>query len=318
MVRNMKIRLGYVAISRTLDVTPNSTITYTQFLKDQNIDKIYHIIEKNLDSLQELLQYNIKNNIHFYRLTSQLIPLATKEDVEFDYIKPFQKQYTILKQMIQENNLRIDMHPDQFCVLNSTKKEVVENTFHILEHSYQVLECLGIQNKIIILHVGSSVFGKENSIKRFIHNFHKLPKHIQQVIAIENDDKVYTIVDCLQLCNQLHIPMVLDYHHYLCNHGEEKIEEYLQAIFDTWKNKGLPPKIHFSSPKNKTKKEFRTHHDYIDIYTFIDFLNKLNTTNEQLDIMLEAKAKDDALFRLMRQLKYKTNYTFLDDTSFII
>lgn len=318
MVNNMKIRLGYVAISRTIDITPNSTVTYTQFLKEQNIDKIYYVIVKNLESLQQLIQYNIKNNIHFYRLTSQLIPLATKEDVAFDYIEPFQKQYTILKEMIRKNNLRIDMHPDQFCVLNSTKKEVVENTFRILEHSYKILECLGIQNKIIILHIGSSVFGKEKSIQRFIHNFHKLPKHIQKCIAVENDDKVYNIIDCLNLCNTLNIPMVLDYHHYLCNHGEEKIEDFLQTIFDTWKDTKLPPKMHFSSPKNKTKKEFRTHHDYIDIDTFIDFLKKLNTTNEQLDIMLEAKAKDDALFRLMRQLKYKTDYTFLDDTSFLI
>ena len=313
----MKIRVGYVAISKTLDITPNSTITYTQYLKEQNIDKIYTIIEKNLESLKELLQYNVKNNIHFYRLTSQLIPLATKEDVEFDYIKKFQKQYTTLKQMIQKNHLRIDMHPDQFCVLNSTKKEVVENTFRILEHSYQLLDYLGIEHKIIILHVGSSVFGKEKSIQRFIHNFHKLPIYIQKCIAVENDDKVYNIVDCLKLCHTLHIPMVLDYHHYLCNHDEEQIDDYLPMIFDTWKDTHLPPKMHFSSPKNKTKKEFRTHHDYIDVDVFIDFLKKLNTTNEPLDIMLEAKAKDDALFRLMRQLKYKTNYTFLDETTFL-
>lgn len=31
--------------------------------------------------------------------------------------------------------------------------------------------------------------------------------------------------------------------------------------------------------------------------------------------MLEAKAKDDALFRLIRELKYKTNYTFIDETT---
>lgn len=250
MVNNMKIRLGYVAISRTIDITPNSIVTYTQFLKEQNIDKIYYVIAKNLESLQQLIQYNIKNNIHFYRLTSQLIPLATKEDVAFDYIEPFQKQYTILKEMIRKNNLRIDMHPDQFCVLNSTKKEVIENTFRILEHSYKILECLGIQNKIIILHIGSSVFGKEKSIQRFIHNFHKLPKHIQKCIAVENDDKVYNIIDCLNLCNTLNIPMVLDYHHYFCNHDEEKIEDFLQTIFDTWKDTKLPPKMHFSSPKN--------------------------------------------------------------------
>lgn len=32
--------------------------------------------------------------------------------------------------------------------------------------------------------------------------------------------------------------------------------------------------------------------------------------------MLEAKAKDDAMFRLIRELKYKTNYKFIDDTTF--
>ena len=34
--------------------------------------------------------------------------------------------------------------------------------------------------------------------------------------------------------------------------------------------------------------------------------------------MIEAKAKDDALFRLVRELKYKTNYKFIDETSFEI
>jgi len=33
---------------------------------------------------------------------------------------------------------------------------------------------------------------------------------------------------------------------------------------------------------------------------------------------LEAKAKDDALYRLVRELKYKTNYTFIDESTFIM
>ena len=40
--------------------------------------------------------------------------------------------------------------------------------------------------------------------------------------------------------------------------------------------------------------------------------------NKDIDIMLEAKAKDDALFRLVRELKYKTNYNFIDETTFIV
>ena len=34
--------------------------------------------------------------------------------------------------------------------------------------------------------------------------------------------------------------------------------------------------------------------------------------------MLEVKAKDDAVSRLARYLKYETNYKFLDETTFII
>lgn len=34
--------------------------------------------------------------------------------------------------------------------------------------------------------------------------------------------------------------------------------------------------------------------------------------------MIEAKKKDEALFRLVRELKYKTDYNFIDETTFIV
>ena len=80
----------------------------------------------------------------------------------------------------------------------------------------------------------------------------------------------------------------------------------------------INPKIHFSSPKNKTKKEIRSHSDYINSNDFILFLEQVRHLPYDLDIMLEAKAKDDALFRLVRELKYKANYTWIDETSFYL
>ena len=47
---------------------------------------------------------------------------------------------------------------------------------------------MGYDDIILILHVGSSTFGKENSISRFINNFNKLPIYLRKCIAIENDD----------------------------------------------------------------------------------------------------------------------------------
>ena len=76
--------------------------------------------------------------------------------------------------------------------------------------------------------------------------------------------------------------------------------------------------MHFSSPKSKLKKEFRSHNDYINSDDFINFINLIKTQDKDIDIMLEAKAKDDAISRLVRQLKYKTNYKFIDETTFII
>ena len=314
----MKIRLGYVAISKALEnTTTSSTITYTNFEKENKpYDKLYKIINNNLNSLIEILNYNIKNNLHFYRLTSKLIPLATHEEVNYNYIIPFKNKFLQIGNLIKQNNLRIDLHPDQFAVLNSTNKTVVDNTFKILEYHYKILNALNIKDKIIILHIGSNNFGKQNSIKRFINNFNKLPQHLKKCIAIENDDKIFTLNDCLYISDILKIPVVLDYHHFLCNNTGEKIEEMIQKVFLSWKNK--TPKIHFSSPKSNLKKEFRSHNDYINVDTFIDFINKIKFINKNFDIMLEAKAKDDALFRLVRQLKFKENYQFIDESTFIV
>ena len=308
----MNIRLGYVSISKTLDITPSKTITYTNFLNNKDYNKLNNIIIENLTNLEKIIDYNIKNNIHFYRLTSKLIPLSTITEINFDHINKYQEYYQKISKKIKENNLRIDTHPDQFCILNSTKKDIVLNSINILKYHYNILNALNIKNKIIILHIGSSVLGKQNSIKRFINNFNKLPSYLKECIALENDDKIYNIKDCLELCEKLNIPMVLDYHHHLCNNNNLDIDIYLKRIINTWKN--INPKIHFSSPKNNTKKDFRTHHDYINPIEFIKFLDKIKNLNIDLDIMLECKAKDEALFKLVRQLKYY-NYTFIDETT---
>ena len=87
------IRLGYVSISNTLNITCSKTITYTEYIKNNDLDKINKIILENLNNLNKIIDYNIKNNIHFYRLTSKLIPLATKKDIIFDYIDKYKNIY---------------------------------------------------------------------------------------------------------------------------------------------------------------------------------------------------------------------------------
>ena len=314
----MLVRLGYAVISKTLEAQKLfRTLTYTNYLKEgTGTKKLEEIILHNLNGLEEILKYNVKNNIHFYRLSSSLIPLATHNNVDYDYESKIKDTLQHIGSYINANNLRIDTHPDQYCVLNSVRNEVVLASIQTLKYEASILNMLKIKKPLIILHVGSSEGGKEEGIKRFKQNFLKLDNEIKKMIAIENDDKVYNIKDTLSLCEDLEVPMILDYHHHICNNDNLDINTYLPKIFATWQK--ITPKIHFSSPKSKLKRDFRAHHDYINVQDFIAFMQILKKFNQDVDIMIEAKMKDEALFRLVRELKYLTNYNFLDDTSFII
>ncbi len=311
----MQIRLGYASICYSIsDTVGFKTINYTNYLQaaDGN-SKLDLIIRHNLETLSKIIDYNIKNNIHFFRISSNIIPLATMASVVYDYITPYQHLYEALGKKINQHNMRVDFHPNEYCILNSTKKEVVSNAVAILEYHYKLITAMNLDKAIILLHIGSSVFGKENASKRFANNFYKLPKEIQQLIAIENDDKIYNVEDTLKLAKELQIPFVLDYHHYRCNKGVDLDLAILKDILSTFNKR---PKVHYSSPKNKTKKDFRSHHDYINPFEFITFIENVKESNQDIDIMLEAKCKDEALFRLVRNLKLYTDYKFIDDTTF--
>ena len=292
------IRLGYACICNSINDHLH-TITYTNYLKDKT--KIYDIIKQNFNVLKKIITYNNKNNIHFYRLSSNFIPCASI--INYDYQTIFKKEFKEISKLI---NGRFDMHLSEYCILNSTNKEVVKRSIDEIKYHYKLLKNFKIEPTLVI-HIGSKSFGKENSITRFINNFNKLPDYLKKSLIIENDDKVFNVEDTLKLCQKINRPMVLDVHHHYWNKSSKEISYYLNDIFKTW---NTTPKIHFSSPKNK--KDFRAHNDYINSDDFIDFIKLIN---QDIDIMLETKAKDDALFRLVRELKYKTNYIFIDETT---
>lgn len=311
----MKIRLGYACISNALNVTSSKTMTYSYYKRGEKTyinDKLNKIILSNFNSLKEILNYNIRNDISFFRMTSNLIPLITHPNVDFEVYNRYSKQFKEIGNIIKNNNLRVDMHIDPFCVLNSINPDTINTSISILKNAKNMFNAMEINSKLV-LHVGGKTNGKKEGMKRFINNFNLLDKEIQKMIILENDDKIYNIRNVLKICNTLNIPMVLDYHHYKCNKNNEKIEDYIEKIFDTWTS---TPKIHFSSPKSK--KEKRSHNEYIDCDEFINFIEKIKFIDRDFDIMLEAKGKDDALFRLVRQLKYKTDYKFVNSTTFLV
>lgn len=324
----MKVRLGYVAISNVLGkkITSSSTVTFANYNKiisdEKRLEKLKTVALSNLSALQELLKYNIKNNIHFYRITSALIPLVTHPEVGYwGHREIFKKDFEYIGRLIKNSNMRVDTHPDEFNVINSNNPKVVENTLKNLMRQVEWFEDMNYKDGKMVIHVGGATGGKEDAIERFIKHFNEFPKELKEKLIIENDDRTYTAKETLNLCKTLNIPMVLDIHHHNCNNYGEDIKDILDDILNTWKNESLPPKMHFSSPKDRSliDKVDKRHSDFIDAKDFITFIETLKGFNKDIDIMLECKEKDVALFKLVQDIKsIKPEYNWIDGTIFII
>ena len=320
----MKVRLGYVAISMRLGkkVTSSSSLTFKNYTKlnskEERINKLKSVALSNLNDLGKILKYNVENNIHFYRITSALIPLVTHPEVGYwGHREIFKNDFKYIGEIINKNDMRIDTHTDEFNVLNSTNPRVVANTKLNLICQTEWFEDLNYDEGKMVLHVGGGTGGKEQGIYRFINNFNEYPYEIKSRLIIENDDKTYTAKEVLNLCKILNIPMVLDIHHHNCNNNGEKVEELLEDIFNTWNKEILPPKIHFSSPREYEKD--RKHSDYINGVDFVALIEKAKVLDRDFDVMLECKQKDEALYKLVEDIKrIKPEYRWIDQSTFIV
>lgn len=315
----MKIRLGYVAIALNLEkITSSSTLTYSRYLKlneNERIKKLKEVTYSNIDALEKILRYNIDNNIHFYRMTSNLIPLATHPDIMWDYLKYFKKDLEYIGNIIKDNNLRVDAHPDQFNVINSDKENVVESTIKNLNMQVDLFEAMKYKEGKMVIHIGGAKGGKDIAAQRFIENLKKFPKRITERLILENDDKTFNAKEVLDICNKTNLPMVFDIHHHNCNKCNEDLEYLLPKIFKTWDNDMLIPKMHFSSPREFEND--RKHSDYIDAKSFLEFIYTVKeVVNKDFDIMIEAKKKDITLNKLVNDLKnFDKNINFIDEST---
>lgn len=320
----MRVRLGYVAISKKLGkkVTSSSTVTFSNYnkiaLPNKKLEKLKSVAASNLRDLETIIRYNIENDIHFYRITSALIPLVTHPEVGYWGHREFlKKDFEYVGKLINDSKMRVDTHPDEFNVINSINPKVVENTKINLLRQAEWFEDFKYDLGKMVIHVGGATNGKKAGLERFITNFSTFPAEVKSKIIIENDDKTYTAQETLNLCNELNLPMVLDVHHHNCNNNGENIYELIPKIFLTWKNEKLPPKLHFSSPRNGQKD--RKHSDFIDPKDFVAFLENIKSFNTDIDIMLECKEKDLALFKLTNDIKeLKPEYKWVDKSTFIV
>ncbi|MGP4075507.1 UV DNA damage repair endonuclease UvsE [Halobacillus sp. K22] len=314
-------RLGYVAMSVNLqNASPSQTMTYKRFsaVRDQEaaVRKLERIAQSNIQNCIRLLKHNKAHDIDFFRLSSRLVPLATHEALEkWDYLAAIKEDLKELGDFAETYGMRLDFHPDHFVVINSIDKEIFKTSMKVLKYHYFLLHHMGIDPAHrCVIHLGGRYQDKVKSLERFIDNWALVPKGIQKMIMIENDDTSYTLEDCLYVCEKLNIPLVFDIHHHLANQDKERWEDHWERILNTWSRSPLSVKMHISSPKSH--EEYKSHADFVDLKLFLDFVKNTNGSTGQIDCMIEAKQKDEALFALAGELRKHPNVIMESESSF--
>ena len=305
------MNLGYACINMTLGAqTPRITTNRSMVKKTFNERGIAYASElglQNARDLFEIIKWNVKNNIKLFRISSDVFPWGSEYNLED--LPDYNKIANILKgcgTYAKENGLRINSHPGPFNVLVSPNPKVVQNTFTDLELHGKVFDLMGLElspyNNINI-HCNGVYGDKQSAMDRFCENFEKLSDSVKKRLTIENDDKasMYSVKDLMYIHHKIGIPIVFDYHHHQFCTGDLTEQQALILAVSTWNKSGVKPEVHYSESKalheSDEKIKPQAHSDYIT--------NLPDTYNIDVDIMVEAKAKELSILPFINELTIK-------------
>ncbi|MCJ7524736.1 MAG: UV DNA damage repair endonuclease UvsE [Candidatus Aminicenantes bacterium] len=289
------MKIGYPCLNRTIGCTPSRTFR----LRSYSPARLEETVRQNLECLGRILEFNLAKGLLFFRITSDLVPFASHPVCTFPWQEEFAGRFIALGSLIRRNGMRISMHPDQFTLINSPDPDIFRRSAAELAYHAAVLDLLGLDLTARIQIHGGGVYGdKKASLERFCARFEQLDEKIRRRLAVENDDRQYSITDCLQISRRTGIPVLFDsFHHQLNGNGEALGTAWRQAAATWGTNDGLPM-IDYSSQKKGERKG--RHAESIDLEDFAGFI----AAGEGLDfdIMLEIKDKERSALRARRFL----------------
>jgi UV DNA damage endonuclease len=274
------------------EVTTNRTMIKSTFDR-RGLPYVSELALKNTEDIIKILKWNYQNGIHFFRLSSTIIPWADRFDIE--QLPAYKGIVRALKEAgdyAKQYDIRITSHPGPFVVLTSPNESVVNNAITDLEMHGKIFDLMGLShtpyNKINI-HCNGVYGDKKSAMDRFCENFNRLSHSVKSRLTVENDDKasMYSVNDLMYIHNKIDIPIVFDYHHFTFNTGNQTEEDALKLAVSTWPD-GIVPVVHYSESKalheNNPKEKLQSHSVYI---------NKLpETYGLDVAIMVESKGKE--------------------------
>ena len=292
-----------------------TTIKWLRENQSLSQEKVYELIKHNLDATDKLVDYvsSLPINQRMLRLGSDMLPAYTEPT--FGHLSKTNYITTVVADRLntigekaRANNVRLSMHPGQFCVLASDTPDIVERSIEEFEYHVDIARWLGygktFQDSKINVHI-SGRQGPEG-IKAVLP---RLSQEAKNTITIENEENSWGLDSCLEL--EKHVALVLDIHHHWCHSGGEYIEvndDRVKRVIDSWR--GVRPAMHYSVSREDyitghrtdvrpdfqklleqgyKKAKLRAHSDYMWNTAVNEWAG---TFRKDFDIMVEAKCKN--------------------------
>ncbi len=294
--RRTKMKIGYPCINLSIDCKGDRTFR----LKSYSEERLIKTVDNNLECLSKMLAFNSRHNLLFFRITSDLVPFASHPICRFNWQEYFKTKFREIGHYIKACDMRISMHPDQFTLLNSLDLKVFENSLKELVYHAQVLDLMELDTSAKIqIHVGGVYGNKEKSMKRFAERFDEIDEVIKRRLVVENDDKLYSLRDCLKISAETQIPVLFDVFHHQVNSSGETIKTAFELFTKTWEQRDGVPMVDYSS-SGTFGNQRRKHAESINLRHFADFLNK--TRPFDFDLMLEIKDKEKSALKAIKTM----------------
>ena len=106
---------------------------------------VSELVIENLKDTLKVLDWNLKNHIYVYRLSSDSFPWMS--EYEFSDMPKFpaiQTYMRLIGEKIKSNDIRVSYHPGPFNVLASENPSVVEKTIKELNKHAELMDLMGL------------------------------------------------------------------------------------------------------------------------------------------------------------------------------
>ena len=213
-------------------------------------------LKASLEEVDRILDYLAAEDLHMYRLSSDLAPYATHPDLPqfHDMVAESDAELKAFGAKARALDIRLSFHPSQYVLLNSPDAALTKKSIWDLASQSEMLERMDLDDEaVVVTHVGGVYDDREASRARWIAGWEQCPDHVRRRLVLENDDLRFSAADVLWIHERTGVRLIFDYQHFWCLNPERlEMRESVERFMASWPE-GVRPKIHFSSPRTEMR-----------------------------------------------------------------